>query len=1421
MNIMLLVPAIALVINGVLLIYTVLRHNHTSLHNSFLLLITFSELGILVTFLLKAQYAVLSSGWLLQLLRFNLIFWLSSGFLFLSFVYELTNRKRDNTYYFSLASLVTSLIIGLSSSWIIESYSLYPWGVAVKHGQLFLPIILVVLLFPIFYSLFLIHRDLDLAKTSNRRAQLRLMFWGAIAATAIASLIAFALPEHWRIRGIIQVSEASVILTLCLFWAIIRYRFMTIGIENIADDLFMHIQNGVMIINNDNVIIQTNQMALSMLGCGESDILYKNVDNVLPGCSQIDHDQTNHEIAYFVDGQKKIFYASLVTVNQKTKCIGKILILHDITKNKAAEDALRESEERLHRIIDNAYDGINIVEFNQTTHARRLVMCNESYLRMSGYTREELMAVDDLDKLSKVQYIDDTVARKNWTLQEIREKKPVFRGVSSWSRPDGKENLYEWTASPWVVGEKLYFVGIDRDITERKKIERELRASEERYKRLVENCPDAILVYRRGTVLYANAAAAKLFAAKTPSELENCLASKLIHTDHLDNIRKIFAQMESMDAFDAYQFSEALIETELLRFDGETVIAELSPMPIQYQGQSAVLIVARDVSQRKYAEKALEEINERYRTLVDLSPEAIIVYSRMDGQLLFVNSQGARMLGVSYDEVKRRKIMELVHPDSLSQVKQWEERLSHSQQVSFAEIKFMRADGTEINNIEAAAVFAKFEGKPATFVMIRDITERKLTETALKENEEKYRMLFDYSPEAIFLIEIRHNGDQWPIVDCNAAAGSMNGYEPQELIGRPINLLLPQEQSFEEQQEYYRRLKERKYVSEVVAHKKKDGSIFYIETSGYLITIGDQEMLLGIDHDITERLQAEQALRDNEERYRTLFDRSHDGIFLFVPHEDDDEWTIIDCNEAACKMNGYNRDELIGKSINIVNRDKISVEGFQELLTNLRKAKKVSGEVWHRRKDGTEFPIETITNLLVINGKEVILGIDRDISDRKKAEETIHHQMYYDTLTGLPNRTLFNDRLILALANSHRTGSVLAVVFLNLDRFKIINDTLGHTVGDQLLVSVAERISACLGEGDTLARLSGDTFTLLLPQVQRVDDIAKIAQSIMERFVQPFILSDMEIYTTLSIGIALYPNDGEDADTLMKNADTALSRAKEQGRNNYQFYTPLMNAKASQRLALENSLRRALSREEFIVYYQPQIEAESRRIVGAEVLIRWMHPDLGLVSPAEFIPMAEETGLIIPIGEWVLRTACLQSKAWQRNGLPAIRVAINLSARQFQQRDLVNMVRETLRETDFDPKLLELEITESIAMQNADYSIAVLNDFKAMGVHISLDDFGTGYSSLNYLKRFPIDTLKIDQSFVRELTINPNDFAIAKAVIALAHSLNLEVMAEGVETEEQMALLKAEQCDMMQGYLFGHPIPVSEFEAMLMHPNLK
>ena len=439
----------------------------------------------------------------------------------------------------------------------------------------------------------------------------------------------------------------------------------------------------------------------------------------------------------------------------------------------------------------------------------------------------------------------------------------------------------------------------------------------------------------------------------------------------------------------------------------------------------------------------------------------------------------------------------------------------------------------------------------------------------------------------------------------------------------------------------------------------------------------------------------------------------------------------------------------------------------------------------------------------------------RDVTERKQSEETIRHLAYHDALTDLPNRLLFSDRLTVALAQARRTGQGLAVMFLDIDRFKLVNDTLGHSAGDELLRELAPELDRLVRQGDTVARVGGDEFTFLLTGIADRAEAETIAGRALETVRRSRTISGQEITVTTSIGIALFPGDGADTQTLLRNADTAMYRAKQQGRDNSQVYTPAMSAEILDRVSLEAELRRATARGEFVVHYQPQIEAASGRITGAEALLRWNHEERGLVYPAEFIDVAEETGLIVPMGEWVLRVACEQNKAWQDAGLPLIAVTVNLAARQFEQANLVDTIARTIQETGLAPFRLELEITEGTTIKDPDFAASVLRQLREMGVRVSIDDFGTGYSSLNYLKRFRLDRLKIDRSFVSDLITDHNDAAITTAMIAMAHGLGLTVVAEGVETEEQLEFLLNQGCDYFQGYLVGKPMPANEFEALL------
>ena len=444
------------------------------------------------------------------------------------------------------------------------------------------------------------------------------------------------------------------------------------------------------------------------------------------------------------------------------------------------------------------------------------------------------------------------------------------------------------------------------------------------------------------------------------------------------------------------------------------------------------------------------------------------------------------------------------------------------------------------------------------------------------------------------------------------------------------------------------------------------------------------------------------------------------------------------------------------------------------------------------------------------------IGVMNDISEHRRFQEELVYQATHDHLTGLPNRTLLQDRLGQALAlEAFRRQTPICVMFLDLDNFKKVNDSLGHSVGDQLIKAVANRLKNCVRGGDTVARLSGDEFIVVLPKVGEMHDVVTVAKKMINIFTAPFHLSGNEIYVTVSIGAAMFPTDGDTVDALLRNADAAMHHAKEQGKNNYQFYSEEMNVRVFERMALESSLHRAIREQEFTLHYQPRVDLRTGEISGLEALIRWNHPEMGLVPPAKFIPVAEETGLIVPMGEWVIRTACAQSRAWQEQGLPPMRVAVNLSARQFRQKNLIETISGILEQTGLDASLLEVELTESLVMQGAEQSITILRELKAMGVEIAVDDFGTGYSSLSYLKRFPITNLKIDKSFIHDMASDPEDAILVKTIIDMAHGLGMKVTAEGVETLEQIEFLRQHHCEEMQGFYFSRPLPADQLVQFL------
>ena len=652
----------------------------------------------------------------------------------------------------------------------------------------------------------------------------------------------------------------------------------------------------------------------------------------------------------------------------------------------------------------------------------------------------------------------------------------------------------------------------------------------------------------------------------------------------------------------------------------------------------------------------------------------------------------------------------------------------------------------------------------------------------------------------------------------NPVAEELSGWGNEEAQGKPVKLI------FDVINEYTRNVVEnpveeclRKVGVVALANHtiliRRDGTEMSIEDSAAPILNRDGEVIgaVLVFHDVTEKAK----IRNEKQQLSSILEATPD--FVSISTVDGKQ---VYMNQAGKRMLGI-RDEGDVAGLAMLDAYPGWIRGFME---NEAIPLVVENGVWEGEtallsRDGTEIPVsQVIIAHKNADGKVKFLStIARDVSERKHFEAQLLHQATHDALSGLPNRLLFHDRLGQALAQAGRAEGMIAVMLLDLNRFKTINDTLGHDTGDLLLKEVAHRLAGCLREKDSIARWGGDEFAFLLPDLDHPEAAAEVATKVLGALSYPFDLADEEMYINASIGIALYPADDQSREGLVKNAEVAMYRAKEQGESAYQFFTADMNARAFEHLTLENSLRKALERGELQLYYQPQVDLETGKVSGMEALLRWQHPDFGMVSPAQFIPLAEETGLIVPIGEWVLREACRQNKAWQDAGLGRMRVSVNLSARQFRQQDIVEMTAAVLKETGLTADCLELELTESYIMQNPEAAISTLKQLEQMGVFLSIDDFGTGYSSLSYLRRFPIDCLKIDRSFVQDVPGSADAVAIVSAIVAMAYSLMLEVVAEGVETDEQLAFLKRLQCNRMQGFLFSRPIPADEFEKLVIN----
>lgn len=589
---------------------------------------------------------------------------------------------------------------------------------------------------------------------------------------------------------------------------------------------------------------------------------------------------------------------------------------------------------------------------------------------------------------------------------------------------------------------------------------------------------------------------------------------------------------------------------------------------------------------------------------------------------------------------------------------------------------------------------------------------------------------------------------------------------------------------------------------------RHDGSLTDVVSFADILSGMELSYVQELQHALRQRDLALNASQRNLHLAEKIIETTLEGILIT-----DDKARIISVNPAFTRLTGYRPEEVIGRNPSMLSSGRQTSEFYQEMWSRLQREGQWQGEIWNRRKSGEIYPeLLTITAIKDRDGKLThYAAVFSDISQLKENEARIRHLAYYDPLTSLPNRRLLEDRLQVAMAHAHRHRKRAAVLFIDLDRFKRINDSLGHEIGDRLLIEIARRLSACLREDDTVARMGGDEFIAVLSDLTDPDDAAHTAARIIEALRRPVEVDGHELTVTTSIGISVFPDDGRDPAVLVKNADIAMYRAKEEGRNAFQLYQPAMNARSLEHLALENALHRAIDCEELVLHFQPLVQHDTGQTVAAEALLRWQHPELGLVPPGEFIPLAEETGLIVPIGEWVLRAACLQHARWREAGHGHLHMQVNISARQFRDENFTALVARVIAETGMPAAQLTLELTETMLMEDSERTVSMLNDLRALGVRLALDDFGTGYSSLAYLKRFPINELKIDRLFTRDIDRNPGDAAIVEAIIRLAHSLGQRVVAEGVESAAQRAILARYGCDLMQGFHFGHPTDATGF----------
>ncbi|QYF93617.1 EAL domain-containing protein [Massilia sp. PAMC28688] len=811
--------------------------------------------------------------------------------------------------------------------------------------------------------------------------------------------------------------------------------------------------------------------------------------------------------------------------------------------------------------------------------------------------------------------------------------------------------------------------------------------------------------------------------------------------------------------------------------------------------------LASQMEQMRVAIKHLfEDIGrreERFRTIVTQVPGAVFRV-RPGGPIDFVSDAIEDIAGYPASLLMRSssdKWSDIVHPaDRRNHVRAVQGALASGKPYH---IEYRIRDALGIERwVSENGQPQKDDATGAAWIdgIISDISDRKHNEMRIEGLLAEQSAILDNVMFGVMFVRGRR------VVSVNRRCEELFGYPNGALVGESTAVIFPSDADFQAAGlVQYPALALEQDFSEERQYRRSDGSLFWCLVSGRALDpLQPNEGSIWVYADVTERRVAEEKLRLSA----TVLEHIADGVMVIGL-----DGRIVATNPAFTQITGYTELEAIGQDSSLTRSSREDRDFYTAMWTELADSGFWRGEVWNRRKNGVQY-LEWLTISAVRdNAGEIThyVGVFSDITKAKESQDKLDHMAHHDPLTSLPNRLLFHDRLQHALQRASRDHQRLAILFIDLDRFKNVNDTLGHHVGDELLKQVAGALQGKLRDGDTLARLGGDEFIVLLENIDSQFGAGQVAEKLMAMFEMPFTVSDYELFVTGSVGISVYPDDAEDLNMLIRNADVAMYQAKARGRNGYQFYAPSMTGEGVERLRLEAMLRRSIDRNEIFLNYQPQVEIDTGRLIGVEALVRWENPELGVVTPVRFIPLAEDTGFINQLGKWVLYESCRQMVRWQEAGLYVPKIAVNLSVKQFERGSIVNMVAEILRETGLEPQRLQLEVTESMIMNTGD-ALVFINDLHSIGVGLAIDDFGTGYSSLAYLKQLPVQTLKIDRSFIKDISTDVNDEAIAIAIIQLGKSMNLSVIAEGVETEEQAAFLLRHGCNLAQGYFYSRPI---------------